>query len=166
MPFSRITRTFNLLPFLPLASKAPSYGRLLLALATDPRVPNSRKALLGMAAAYLVSPVDLIPEWLPVVGALDDLAVVVLAVDVFLEGVPQSLIDEKLEALGMPRDELEKDLARVRRMVPRPIRAAASRIPDALEGAAAAVQRTGLDRRLRAAVAARLSVPQTEESPA
>lgn len=166
MPKSSIIRAFNLLPFLPLASRGPLYGRLLFALATDPRVPTSRKALLGLAAAYLISPVDLIPEWLPIVGALDDVAVLVLAVDVFLEGVPNSLVDEKLSALGMPRDELEKDLARVRRMVPKPIRAAASRIPDALDGVAAAVQRSGLDRRLRAALADRLNVPKTEESPA
>jgi uncharacterized membrane protein YkvA (DUF1232 family) len=166
MAFSRMTRVLNLLPFLPLASRGPVYGRLLLSLATDPRVPASRKALLGMAAAYLVSPVDLIPEWLPVVGAIDDVAIVVLAVDVFLEGLPTDLVDEKLAELGVPRDELEKDLARVRRMVPKPIRAAVSRIPAALEGVAAAAQRSGLDRRLRAAVAARLSVAATEESPA
>jgi uncharacterized membrane protein YkvA (DUF1232 family) len=166
MARSRITGVLNLLPFLPLASRGPAYGRLLLELAMDPRVPTSRKALLGLAAAYLVSPVDLIPERVPLLGAVDDLAVVVLAVDLFLEGIPASLVNEKLEALGVPRQELDSDLARVRRVVPKPIRAAASRIPDALDGLAAAAQRSGLDRRLRAAVAARLSAPATEESPA
>ena len=77
----------NLLPFLPLASKAPLYARLLWSLASDSRVPNSRKALLGLAGAYIVSPLDLIPEWLPIVGAIDDVAVMVLAIDVFLEGL-------------------------------------------------------------------------------
>ena len=163
-----LLRTLNLLPFLPLASRGPAYGRLLLSLAADPRVPSSRKALLGIAAAYLLSPWDLVPERIPLLGALDDLAVVVIAVDVFLEGVPASLIDEKLAALGIPRAELEKDLQRVRRMVPKPIRAAASRVPDALEGIAAAVRRSGLDRRVREAGAARLapSQPHTEEAPA
>jgi uncharacterized membrane protein YkvA (DUF1232 family) len=164
MAHSRILRVFNLLPFLPLASRGPVYGRLLLSLAADPRVPTSRKALLGLAAAYLLSPWDLVPERIPFVGALDDLAVVVLAVDVFLEGVPASLVDEKLAALGLPRAELEKDLQRVRRMVPKPIRAAASRVPDALEGIASAISRSGLDRRLGSAIAARLSPPATEEA--
>ncbi|HEY7599632.1 MAG TPA: DUF1232 domain-containing protein, partial [Candidatus Limnocylindrales bacterium] len=113
---------------------------------------------------YLLSPWDLVPERIPFVGALDDLAVVVLAVDVFLEGVPASLVDEKLAALGLPRAELEKDLQRVRRMVPKPIRAAASRVPDALEGIASAISRSGLDRRLGSAIAARLSPPATEEA--
>jgi hypothetical protein len=162
----KLTRALNLLPFLPLASRGPVYGRLLLSLAADPRVPNSRKALLGLAAAYLLSPWDLLPERIPLVGALDDLAVVVLAVDVFLEGVPASLIDEKLAGLGLPRAELEKDLQRVRRMVPKPIRTAVSRIPDALEGLASAVQRSGLDRRVREALAARLATPRTQESAA
>jgi len=40
----------NLLPFLPLAGKAPLYARLLWSLASDARVPASRKALLGLAA--------------------------------------------------------------------------------------------------------------------
>ena len=166
MAHSKIVRVFNLLPFLPLASRGPLYGRLLLSLAADPRVPASRKALLGIAAAYLLSPWDLVPERIPIVGALDDLAVVVLAVDVFLEGVPGSLIDEKLDALGIAREELDKDLQRARRVVPRPVRAAVSRIPDALEGAALAVRRSGLDRRLRTALAARPSAPRTEESAA
>ena len=159
-------RLFNLLPFLALASRGPVYGRLLLSLATDPRVPTSRKALLGLAAAYLISPWDLVPERIPFVGALDDLAVVVLAVDVFLEGVPQSLIDEKLARLGLPRTELEKDLQRIRRLVPKPVRAAASRVPDALEGIASAITRSGLDRRLGSAIATRLAPPPREEAPA
>jgi uncharacterized membrane protein YkvA (DUF1232 family) len=166
MAHSKLMRVFSLLPFLPLASRGPLYGRLLLSLAADPRVPNSRKALLGLAAAYLLSPWDLVPERIPFVGALDDLAVIVLAVDVFLEGVPATLIDEKLSALGIARDELEKDLQRVRRVVPKPIRAAASRIPDALEGLASAISRSGLDRRVGAALATRLATPSTEEAPA
>ena len=41
----RFLRVLNMLPFLPLAGRAPSYARLLWALAMDPRVPPSRKAL-------------------------------------------------------------------------------------------------------------------------
>jgi uncharacterized membrane protein YkvA (DUF1232 family) len=156
----------QLLPFVPLASRGPIYGRLLLALAADSRVPASRKALLGVAAAYLLSPWDLVPERIPVLGALDDVAVLVLAVDVFLEGIPASVIDEKLDEIGLPRAELEKDLQRVRRIVPGPLRAAIARVPDALESIGAAVQRSGLDRRARAALATRVAPPQREEIPA
>ena len=52
---------------------------LLKDLATDARVPVRAKILAGAAAAYLASPVDLIPDFLPVVGQADDLMVVVWA---------------------------------------------------------------------------------------
>ena len=168
-------RVLNLLAFLPLAPRAPLYGRLLLTLATDRRVPASRKAVLALAAAYVASPWDLVPERLPLVGGLDDAVVVVLAVDVFLAGVPARVLDQKLVELGVARAELDKDLETIRRAVPKPLRAAAERIPDAVEGLAALVRRTGLERRLRAAImippagrpTARLGRPATtEEMPA
>src|SRR5688572_206959 len=96
-----VMRALNLLAFLPIAGKAPLYGRLLLALVADSRVPPARKALLGLAAAYVVSPFDIIPERIPLLGAIDDIAVVVLAVDAFLEGLPKDLVNEKLEELGI-----------------------------------------------------------------
>ncbi|HUG46811.1 MAG TPA: YkvA family protein [Candidatus Limnocylindria bacterium] len=142
-------RALNLLAFLPVAGRAPVYGRLLWALASDPRVPASRKALLGLAAAYVVSPVDLIPDRIPVLGALDDVAVVVLAVDLFLDGLPRSLVNEKLNELGIPAEELDADLRRIRGLVPAPLRKAMARIPDALEGVASFARQRGFDRRLR-----------------
>jgi uncharacterized membrane protein YkvA (DUF1232 family) len=126
-------RVLNLLPFLPLAGRAPLYGRLLWALLADPRVPMSRKALLGVAGLYIVSPFDIIPEGIPLLGALDDVAVMILAVDVFLEGLPEGLVAEKLVQLGIAPSELESDLARVRKLVPRPVRALVERIPEAVE---------------------------------
>ena len=53
---------------------------------------------------------------------MDDVVVMVLAIDVFLEGLPKDLVNEKLADLGMSPNELEKDLQRVRRIVPRPLR--------------------------------------------
>jgi uncharacterized membrane protein YkvA (DUF1232 family) len=159
-----LLRALNLLPFLPLAGKAPLYIRLLWALASDPRVPASRKALLGLAAAYLVSPLDIIPEWIPVLGAVDDVAVMVLAVDVFLDGLPEGLVAEKLVELGIPPSELESDLARVRKVVPRPVRALIGRVPEAIERLAAKVSESGIDGRLRAMIAAQTA--DTEENPA
>lgn len=144
-----VMRALNLLAFLPLASKAPLYARLLLALVADPRVPPARKALLGVAAAYVVVPFDIIPERIPLLGAIDDVAVVVLAVDAFLEGLPEELVREKLAELGIDQRELEEDLERVRKTVPGPVRRVAARIPDAIDGIATFAAERGLDRRLR-----------------
>lgn len=120
-------------PFLPIASRATSYGRLVLDLAVDGRVPWSRKVVLGVAAAYIVSPVDLIPDWVPFVGRIDDVMVTVLALDLFLEGVPRELMMDKMYALGIDGRELERDLEAVRRLLPRPIRSLGRRLPTIIE---------------------------------
>lgn len=135
-------RALSWVALAPLAAKAPTYGRLLLELLADPRIPLSRKAILGLGAGYLVMPIDLIPDFLPVIGRLDDIAVIVLALDLFLESVPQALLYEKLTALDIDARELERDLARVRRFVPRPVRAMATRLPGFVELVASRVRRS------------------------
>ena len=55
-PFRFGLTVLSFWPFLPIASRAPLYGRLLLELVRDGRVPASRKALLGLAAAYVARP--------------------------------------------------------------------------------------------------------------
>jgi uncharacterized membrane protein YkvA (DUF1232 family) len=52
---------------------------LLKDLAIDPRVPRAEKIVAGLAAAYLLSPIDVVPDWLLGVGQVDDAAVAVLA---------------------------------------------------------------------------------------
>src|SRR3954463_12039252 len=96
MPFRLGFGILGLWPFVPLASRAPTYGRLLVELLRDPRVPIRSKAVIAGAAAYMMSPIDLIPDFLPVIGRIDDAAVLVLAVDFFLESVPRSLVMEKM----------------------------------------------------------------------
>lgn len=145
----RFLRTLNYLAFLPLASRAPMYGRLLTRLLADDRIPPSTKAVLALAAGYLASPIDVIPEGIPFLGAMDDLVVVVLALDVFFQSVPQELLSEKLEEAGIDRRALERDLEQMRRVVPRPVRAAARRLPGAIEGVFGLIGRTGLDSRAR-----------------
>ena len=137
-------RGLGWLSFLPLASRAPDYGRLLVALARDERIPTSSKALLAGAAAYTVLPVDLIPDVIPVIGRLDDAVIVVLAIDLFLESVPRAVLNEKLAELDIDRESLDSDLARMRRLVPRPVRAAARRLPAAVRGVEQLVERSGV----------------------
>lgn len=59
----------------------PNLVRLVRDLLKDPRVPVRSKVALGAAVAYVVSPVDLIPEFVPVVGIADDLLVVCFALN-------------------------------------------------------------------------------------
>jgi uncharacterized membrane protein YkvA (DUF1232 family) len=139
----------SLLAFLPVASRVPDYARLITALVMDERVPNERKVLLGAAAGYIVLGRDLIPDSLAIVGGLDDLVVVVLAVDLFLDGVPPELLQEKIDDLGIDRAAFDRDIAEIRRLTPGPVRRTIRRIPALIAGAGRAIDRSGLAPRVR-----------------
>lgn len=61
------------------------------ALAADAQTPALSRWLLGLAIAYLVSPVDLIPDWIPLLGQLDDLVIVPLLLWAALRSVPPAV---------------------------------------------------------------------------
>jgi uncharacterized membrane protein YkvA (DUF1232 family) len=135
--------------FMPLASRAPLYARLMLALVVDERMPVARKALLAGAAGYLLVGRDLIPDDIPILGGLDDLVVVVLAVDLFLDGVPDELLVEKLADLDINRAAFDQDMARIRRLTPGPVRKTIRRIPELLGQAGSALNESGVGPRVR-----------------
>lgn len=134
---------------MPLASRVPLYARLLWSLVADSRTPVSRKALLGGALGYIVLGRDIVPDRVPVLGQLDDLVVMALATEMFLDGLDEDLLAEKLEEAGIPRAAYDEDVARVRRLVPGPFRRAVRRIPGAVRLAADAVSQSGLEPSLR-----------------
>ncbi|HEU4571244.1 MAG TPA: DUF1232 domain-containing protein [Candidatus Limnocylindrales bacterium] len=145
-----LRRSLGLLAFLPLAGRAPQYSRLVLSLVLDDRMPGSRKALLAGALGYLVLGRDLVPDDVPILGGLDDLVVVVLAVDLFIDGVPRDLLEEKLDELGIDRTAFDRDIAQIRRLTPGPVRRALRRLPGAVDAAADALRRAGVGPRVRA----------------
>jgi len=146
---STLGRALGLMAFMPIASRAPLYARLMLALLVDERTPAARKVLLAGAAGYLLVGRDLIPDDIPVLGGLDDLVIVVLAVDLFLDGVPQELLDEKLVELDIDRVAFDQDIARIRRLTPGPVRKTIRRIPELVGHAGAALQAAGIGPRVR-----------------
>jgi hypothetical protein len=93
---------------------------------------------------------DLIPESIPIIGAIDDVVVLVLAVEVFLNGVPAGILDETLADLDIDRAAFEHDRAQVRRIIPRTIRRLATRLPGVVRAARTAARHAGMDRRVRA----------------
>jgi len=115
----------------------------------DERTPAARKAVLAGAAGYLLVGRDLIPDDIPVLGGLDDLVVVVLAVDLFIDGVPAELLDEKLAELDIDRVAFDQDIARIRRLTPGPVRKTIRRIPELIGHATAAIQQSGIGPRVR-----------------
>jgi uncharacterized membrane protein YkvA (DUF1232 family) len=69
----------------------------------DPRVPWYAKALAIAVAAYALSPIDLIPDFIPVVGYLDDLVIVPLGIWLVVSLIPGEVMAEcraKADAAG------------------------------------------------------------------
>jgi uncharacterized membrane protein YkvA (DUF1232 family) len=77
-----------------LARFVPDCVVLFKRLLADPRVDWWRKALLAVVLVYLVSPIDLIPDFIPVAGQLDDAIVVVIGLRVLLRGSGPRLLVE------------------------------------------------------------------------
>lgn len=61
-----------------LAFFAPNAALLFTRLLRDPLVPRRAKLLLGLGVAYLAMPIDLVPDFVPIAGQLDDVIVAVL----------------------------------------------------------------------------------------
>lgn len=71
--------------------------------AADPRTPRRARWLLAGAIAYALSPIDLIPDFIPVLGQLDDALVLPLAIWLALRMIPDEVIDEcRLRASDRP----------------------------------------------------------------
>ncbi len=70
----------------------PNLTVLLYRLLRDPAVPARRKLVAGTVAAYVLSPIDLIPDFVPVAGQVDDLLMVALALDHLIKGTPDEIV--------------------------------------------------------------------------
>jgi len=80
-------------------------GRLAIRLVRDSRVPLGAKVILGATILYLVSPLDIVPDWIPVLGQADDLVVLMAGLNLFLKACPSWIVSEHEEALGVGRDD-------------------------------------------------------------
>jgi uncharacterized membrane protein YkvA (DUF1232 family) len=84
-----------------LAAFIPDCVTTVRRLRRDPRVPRRAKIAIVVAGLWVASPIDLIPEFIPVIGPLDDLVVVALALRYAARQVPREVL---LEAWpGEPR---------------------------------------------------------------
>ncbi|MBA2264264.1 MAG: DUF1232 domain-containing protein [Chloroflexi bacterium] len=97
-----------------LVFKLPTYARMVWGIMRDPRTPIGLKGLLAAALAYVVLPVDLIPDVIPILGQADDLTVLLLVLDLFIQNAPAEV---KAEHAARARDgtaDLDQDLQRLR----------------------------------------------------
>jgi uncharacterized membrane protein YkvA (DUF1232 family) len=72
--------------------------------ARDPRVPWYAKALAALVAGYALSPVDLIPDFIPIVGYLDDVILVPLGIVVVIRLIPPEVMAEHRDVAAAAQD--------------------------------------------------------------
>ena len=77
-----------------LATVLPACVTTCRRLRKDPRVPLRAKVAVAVAGLWVLSPIDLIPEFLPVIGPLDDVLVVALAFRFAARRIPREAIFE------------------------------------------------------------------------
>ena len=74
-------------------------ARLAWRLMFDPRVPLWVKTIVPASLVYLVSPIDFMPDVIPGLGQLDDLALIVIGVKLFIELCPPEIVREHMQEL-------------------------------------------------------------------
>jgi uncharacterized membrane protein YkvA (DUF1232 family) len=75
-----------------LLRSLPDVLRLVTRLASDPVLPRAAKIALAAAAVYLLSPIELIPDFVPFVGYVDDLLLAAVVLDGVLNWVDRGVV--------------------------------------------------------------------------
>jgi uncharacterized membrane protein YkvA (DUF1232 family) len=85
----------------------PNLAKLMTRLMRDPRVPIRRKLLVASVAAYVLSPIDFVPDFIVGFGKIDDVILVSLAVDHLMKSVDSDIVlkhwDGSVDALDLVR---------------------------------------------------------------
>ena len=78
----------------------PSFARLYWRLFRDRRVPILPKALLVLTLVYVVSPLDVVPDFLPAIGEMDDVVVVLSGLWLFIRLCPPAVVRETVHDIA------------------------------------------------------------------
>lgn len=105
-----------------LAMLLPNLVLLLGELMRDKRIPKRVKLVLAGTAAYLATPMDVIPDFIPVIGYLDDLVLVSVVMDGLLNHVDRAVIKEHWRGSPDSLEFLGRVASRIAFFVPRRIK--------------------------------------------
>lgn len=108
----------------------PNIVKLVARLLKDPRVPRRAKITLGIAAAYVASPIDLIPDVVPVIGWADDVLILMFAIDSLIDRAGEEIVEEHWDGPGDLLALVRDVVALSRSVVPKRL----GRIIDRLSG--------------------------------
>ena len=90
------------------AKELKSEVQVLIIAYKDKRTPASAKILIGITAGYLLSPIDLIPDFIPVIGLLDDLIIVPFLIKLSLKLIPETVLEDARKEAFNNRRQLKK----------------------------------------------------------
>lgn len=90
------------------AKELKSEAQVLVIAFRDARTPLSAKILIAITVGYLLSPVDLVPDFIPVLGLLDDLVLVPLLIALSLKLIPSKILEEARETAKSNPQMLKK----------------------------------------------------------
>jgi uncharacterized membrane protein YkvA (DUF1232 family) len=116
-----------------LVWKLPTYARIVWGLVRDPRTPLPLKGLLAAGLTYVIVPIDLIPDAIPILGQADDLTVLLLVLDLFIANAPADVRAEHSERAHNGTADLDRDLARLRELLGSRYDEIRDRLPTLLE---------------------------------
>lgn len=100
----------------------PNLGKLCFRLIGDPRVPKRTKIILGIVAVYFVVPFDVVPDWLPGVGRIDDVILLVLTLDAIVNRIPREIVAEHWDGEPDVLDTIRSGLGTATAFVPSRVR--------------------------------------------
>jgi uncharacterized membrane protein YkvA (DUF1232 family) len=78
----------------------PDFFILICRIAVDKRVPTKRKLMLGGIIAYVMMPLDIIPDFIPILGSVDDLVLVVMGLNMLLNEIDQKVLEDNWSGQG------------------------------------------------------------------
>jgi uncharacterized membrane protein YkvA (DUF1232 family) len=99
-----------------LALDLPRQAKLAYCLLYDPRVPAASKAAVLGALALIVTPFVNLPEWIPVIGEMDVLALSLLALKLFVRAAPREAVEEQERRIKERTSRFDIDVARGQRL--------------------------------------------------
>ena len=105
----------------------PNLGKLVARLAGDPRVPVRAKVFAGIAAVYAFSPIDVVPDFIPVLGKTDDILLMALALRHVIEEVGVAVVREHWDGPDQVLTVMIDLISAIADTVPRPLRMALNR---------------------------------------
>lgn len=86
----------------------PDFFILVCRLAVDKRVPTKQKLMAGGIVAYVIMPLDIIPDFIPVIGHVDDLVLVVMGLNMVLNEIDPKILADNWSGEGDVLEQMKK----------------------------------------------------------